>query len=247
MSTIIMSQCWPLQGLSAPQKAVLISLADNANDEGVCWPSVARIAERTCLSERAVRTSLRKLEELGILVSHQRSGRSTWYTVNPDDYNPGTTCPPEQDAPRHQMPPTPAPDAGHPGTTCPQNRKGTVIEPSDMSPPAAATPGDDQKSKRIPYEKIRELYNEILGDHLPRCLGLTDNHRKRIRSSYNLCLEGVYVVRENGLDFWSGLFHDVLHCKFLLGTNGRNWMADFEFLITATKIQRFMEGKYDER
>ena len=103
MSTIIMTKCWPIQGLSATQKAVLISLADNANDEGACWPSVARISERTCLSERAVRLALRKLEELGYLVSHHRSGRSTWYTVNPAG-NPGMSCPP----PRHQMPDTPA-------------------------------------------------------------------------------------------------------------------------------------------
>lgn len=93
MSTVIMSACWPLQGMSAPQKAVLISLADNANDEGVCWPSVARISERTCLSERAVRNAIRWLEEVGILSSTQRYGRSTYYTVTPASYAPGTTCP----------------------------------------------------------------------------------------------------------------------------------------------------------
>lgn len=136
MSTVIMSQCWPIQGISATQKAVLISLADNANDDGVCWPSISSISERTCLSERAVRSSLRKLEELGLLVSHQRSGRSTWYTVVPDGFDPGTTCPPAGDAPRHEVPPTPAPNAGHPGTTCPQNRKGTVKEPSLSAPEA---------------------------------------------------------------------------------------------------------------
>jgi len=48
MSTIIMSQCWPLQGLSVTQKAVLISLADQANDDGVCWPAVGTIATRCC-------------------------------------------------------------------------------------------------------------------------------------------------------------------------------------------------------
>ncbi|HHN2283740.1 TPA: helix-turn-helix domain-containing protein, partial [Pseudomonas aeruginosa] len=89
-----MSQCWPLQGMSAPQKSVLISLADNSNDDGVCWPSVARIAERTCLSERAVRNALRWLEDAKVLVSHPRHGRSTWYTVTPASYAPGTTCPP---------------------------------------------------------------------------------------------------------------------------------------------------------
>lgn len=150
MSTVIMSQCWPIQGLSATQKSVLISLADNANDEGVCWPSIASIAERTCLSERAVRNSLRALEDLGLLVSHQRMGRSTWYTVVPDGFDPGTSCPPAPDAPRHDVPPTPAADAAHPGTTCPpprhqvppepsRNRKGTINEPSvDAAPRSEA-------------------------------------------------------------------------------------------------------------
>src|SRR5690606_41024674 len=56
-------------------------------------------------------------------------------------FDPGTSCPPAPDAPRHDMPPTPAPDAAHPGTTCPpprhqvppepsRNRKGTINEPS---------------------------------------------------------------------------------------------------------------------
>ena len=98
-----MTACWPLQGMSPAQKAVLISLADNANDDGVCWPSIATIGARTCLSERAVRNALRWLEEANLLKSHQRFGRSTWYTITPAAYAPGTICPP----PRHQMPPEP--------------------------------------------------------------------------------------------------------------------------------------------
>ena len=40
MSTHILSACWALSGMSSTQKLVLISLADQANDDGVCWPSV---------------------------------------------------------------------------------------------------------------------------------------------------------------------------------------------------------------
>lgn len=98
---------------------------------------------------------------------------------------------------------------------------------------------------RIPYEKIRELYNSILGGKLKRCMGLNDTHRKHIRAAQNLQLEGRFVVREGGLDFWEGLFNDVLSCPFMLGSNNRSWRADFEFLTTGTKIQRFLEGKYD--
>lgn len=134
MSTIIMSQCWPIQGMSAPQKAVLISLADMANDDGVCWPSVAHIATRTCLSERSVQNAIKWLVEAGALTITERVGRSTVYTVTPAGYAPpqgvrgaGNV---ETPAPRAPTPaggaPTPAPRA--PITI--NNQQGTVKEPS---------------------------------------------------------------------------------------------------------------------
>ena len=88
MSTIIMSQCWPLQDMTPAQKAVLVSLADNANDQGVCWPSVESIAMRTCLSERSVQNSIKWLIEQGALHAQQRNGRSTVYTVTPAAFAP---------------------------------------------------------------------------------------------------------------------------------------------------------------
>lgn len=82
MSTIIMAACWPLQ-MSSTQKAVLISLADQANDEGVCWPSVGTIAERTCMSERAVQDALKWLEGQSAVQRERRNQRSTVYIVTP--------------------------------------------------------------------------------------------------------------------------------------------------------------------
>ncbi|UPL20211.1 helix-turn-helix domain-containing protein [Alcaligenes faecalis] len=88
MSTIIMSECWPLQGMTPAQKAVLISLADNANDQGVCWPSVESISARTCLSERSVQNAIKWLIDAGALQAQQRQGRSTVYTVTPAAFAP---------------------------------------------------------------------------------------------------------------------------------------------------------------
>ncbi len=56
-------------------KLVLLKLADNANDEGVCWPSVALIADHTELSERTVQDHLRRLEAKA-LVSIERRNRA---------------------------------------------------------------------------------------------------------------------------------------------------------------------------
>lgn len=75
-----MSICWPMV-MEPSAKAVLISLADQANDEGYCWPSVGTIATRTCLSERTVRRALRELEDNGLLRSSERSGTSNLYVI----------------------------------------------------------------------------------------------------------------------------------------------------------------------
>lgn len=88
MSTIIMAAVWPLQGMSPSQKAVLISLADQANDDGVCWPAVGTIAARTCLSERAVRDALAWLQASGAVFREYRHNTSTSYTVYPKRFDP---------------------------------------------------------------------------------------------------------------------------------------------------------------
>lgn len=46
-------------------KFVLVKLADNANDEGECWPTVRRISQDTAIPERTVTKKLAWLEEQG--------------------------------------------------------------------------------------------------------------------------------------------------------------------------------------
>jgi hypothetical protein len=112
MSTRIMAAIWPLQ-MPQVAKSVYISLADNANDHGTCWPSIATICERVCASERAVQNAVLWLEKHGALTREMSTGRSTKYTLTPAQYAP--------------------PQEMHPRTTCTltviepsKNRKGTV-------------------------------------------------------------------------------------------------------------------------
>ena len=82
MSTHILSACWSLTGMSSTQKLVLISLADQANDDGVCWPSIRRMSERTCLSDRAIRDAIVWLSESGVLAVEHRYNSSNVYTIS---------------------------------------------------------------------------------------------------------------------------------------------------------------------
>lgn len=62
--------------LQPAQKMILMALADRADAEGVCWPSIAEIAHRTCQSERTVLRHIAALKDLGLLTSQQRRYRT---------------------------------------------------------------------------------------------------------------------------------------------------------------------------
>jgi len=67
------------QPLAGNEKVVLLALADHADENGSCWPSMRRIAEKACIAERTVRRILIVLEEGGFLLvnsQHDPSGRS---------------------------------------------------------------------------------------------------------------------------------------------------------------------------
>lgn len=57
------------------EHAVLVALANMANDDGYCWPKVETIAQRTGLSVRTVKYKIKALEALGELVVERQPGR----------------------------------------------------------------------------------------------------------------------------------------------------------------------------
>ncbi|WP_235568983.1 helix-turn-helix domain-containing protein [Pseudomonas aeruginosa] len=102
--------------MSPAQKAVLISLADQANDQGVCWPAVDSIAMRCCLSKRAVQQAIKWLRGAGIVSVEERQGRSTMYSVTPAAYAPPQEMhpPPQMLHPHPRRICTPPPQMLHP-------------------------------------------------------------------------------------------------------------------------------------
>jgi len=65
--------------ITSTQKLVLLALADHANDEGYSiYPSMQKTANRTALSARTVRKTIRELEQAGIInITRQGGGRIT--------------------------------------------------------------------------------------------------------------------------------------------------------------------------
>ena len=143
MSTVIMSACWPLEGMSIPQKAVLISLADNANDYGVCWPSIPTIARRVCGSERAVQNAIRWLEQAGAVTADRSNGRHTSYMITPETYRP-----PSDSTPAARAGVKTASNASNPRGSC-----GGEGADSDKTPAARA--GVEPEASEEPPQLVR--------------------------------------------------------------------------------------------
>lgn len=62
MSIKYLNLAWETVVDSPGEKLVLLKLADNANDDGSCWPSLATICRQTGLSKQAVINCIKKFE-----------------------------------------------------------------------------------------------------------------------------------------------------------------------------------------
>ncbi len=56
------------------RKLVLIKLADNASDQGECWPSYQHIADQCEIDRSTVRKHIKHLESQGLLRIENREG-----------------------------------------------------------------------------------------------------------------------------------------------------------------------------
>lgn len=71
MSIKAMSKVWGLDLKPIP-KLILLALADNANEDGICWPGLAYIEHKTGLVHSTTVKYISELEAAGLLKKHAR-------------------------------------------------------------------------------------------------------------------------------------------------------------------------------
>lgn len=76
MSVKISDRVWDNSQHDGTELTIMLALADHSNDDGVSWPGIARLAQKSRRSERYVRRVIRQLEQGGELVVAERAGRS---------------------------------------------------------------------------------------------------------------------------------------------------------------------------
>ena len=91
MSVKLMSAAWDMD-LPMGQKMLLLALCDHANDDGVCYPSQEKLAQKCSMGERTVISHIQWLERHGIVSRERRQNtqrrKSDLYQITLNNYTP---------------------------------------------------------------------------------------------------------------------------------------------------------------
>lgn len=75
MSIKVLSHVWEHSQLSGTELLMLLAIADNADDDGICWYSVKSLAAKARVSPRQAKRLINQIEESGELVVKRYLGR----------------------------------------------------------------------------------------------------------------------------------------------------------------------------
>jgi len=149
MSIKLMTAVWERDDLTSTHKLVLLALADWANDEGLCWPSINRLAVKASLTTRAIQKAIRQLEQMGFVRREEVSGKGNryWISIPVNDVHPCTTFTP----PLNDVHPTPAPRSPNTSETHHRITKCNIgLKPENVSDQVWSDFLEIRRSKKAP-------------------------------------------------------------------------------------------------
>ena len=222
MSIKLMTAVWEREDLTSTHKLVLLALADWANDEGLCWPSISRLAVKTSMAGRSVQRLIRQLEEMGFIHREEEIGKGNRYWIK----IPLTQC-----HPCHSVTPPltqchPTPDTVSPNTS--DIHQGNINSIVDL-------PIDDPDI--VSENDVLEAWNDLAKDcGLPTIKKLNATRKRQLKAR----------LKENTLDEWKQAFAAIERSPFLKGENKTGWRASFDFLLQPSSFTKLIEGQYDQ-
>lgn len=93
---------------------------------------------------------------------------------------------------------------------------------------------EKESKEKKPCQQIADMYNDTCVS-LPRCTRLSDSRLKALKAR----------LRKYSLDDFKLLFEKAEASDFLKGSNGRDWSANFDWLIKDANMAKVLDGNYD--
>lgn len=184
MSMKIQTAIWDNndQELVGSKLNVLLCLADHSNDDGVCWPSIERISQRSRISRRETQYILKELETRGYITIHREPGRSNYFIIHAQPVQsvaPVQPIAPVQPVAPHPCSPLhpPVQPIAHESSLEPSSE--SLFPDAAQTPPAAPVkPASIRKGKRaskpepVAASEKAERPRDLLFDALAEVCGL---------------------------------------------------------------------------
>ena len=224
---------WEIDINKAPLKLTLLQLANNANDDGVSWYSVPKMARRCGMSERALQGHIKTLEEIGLLVVKDRPGTSRIYELQYSEVllkcgTPAESAPPPQQNLHH----TPAESAG-------DLNNEFKIEPNSY---LSAKADQKQQSRKAVFRMMAEKYMELIPEMPAVDIEANANGRETKAANF-------YAKHKFTNERWEAYLMAVRECSWMFedrpSFDGKVWKKkNFDFLITEKCYLGVKEDRY---
>ncbi|KUB56058.1 helix-turn-helix domain-containing protein, partial [Salmonella enterica] len=174
MSMNLMAKAMSIKVGNPLRKLVLIKLADNANDNGECWPSYQHIADHCECSKSAVKEHISALIKLGLMTKENRVGVNNGKGNTSNVYRLHLTSTP---VPPESTPPVPPKSTGG-------SPKSTPVPPESTPPvPPAGTRTSHS------FEPVKEpLDNKKKLSSMPEGFSPSASHQK-MAEEYGISLQ----------------------------------------------------------
>lgn len=97
----------------------------------------------------------------------------------------------------------------------------------------------ESPKEKIPFEKIRMIYNDVCKGILSEAIKLDDKRKRNIRKCWAMNINGATPFQSG--DFWRQYFTDCLEDPHWTGANDRGWRANLEFLTRESSVLKVLE------
>lgn len=246
MSMRLMVQAMNCEVGNPARKLVLLKLADNANDDGVCFPSYQYIADKCEMSKRSAISHIDDLIKMGFVTKKARKNKdgssANLYLLHLEQGSEKSAPGGENISLGSEKSAPGGSEKSAPITSHSFNLSINRVSDDEISANAEHADEKTKTSKRekisVDYQGVMNAWNEIFnGSPIHMLKTLSQERKKAILKVAKVMLE-TPDVESCSVEVFTGYFQDFLSQAnsrankfFFGGLNGDGWVAKFDYIM----------------
>lgn len=228
------------------RKLVLLKLADNANDDGICFPSYQYIADKCEMSKRSAISHIDDLIKMGFVTKKARKNKdgssANLYLLHLEQGSEKSALGGENISLGSEKSALGGSEKSAPITSHSFNLSINRVSDDENSANAERTEENKKTSKRekisVDYQGVMDAWNKVFnGSPIHLLKTLSQERQKAILKVAKAMLE-TPDVESCSVEVFTGYFQDFLSQAnsrankfFFGGPNGDGWVAKFDYIM----------------